>query len=1635
MKKQMTGRFMILLLCAAAALGLFTAAAQAEGGITTWAELQAALKAGGTVTLTEKITASSGSRALTVPSGTTVTLDLNGCTIDRNMTGASADGYAIVNNGELTIMDNSADMSGVITGAFGFEEAGAIQNNNRLYFLSGNISGNCTNGYGAGVLNCAGAVFTMTGGVICDNEALNYGGGVCNRGEFRLEGGRIDNNYCRSAGGGVANYGTFVMLDGTIVNNSSQSNCGGVYLHAGTAAISGGSITGSTARDLYLEDNQESPKLNMSGSPVIGNLFLEGSSLITVTGAFTSSADITVTVTNEGRAGRFTSGYGAYHGDIHPTEYFHAKNASVGVTLSGGEGALVVGLVNFVPYVERTWDGTKVVSETKTADAAAVPSSGDMTGGWYYLNSHVTKNARIESITGDVSLILGDGCTLDVEGLYVPAGSTLTVYGQTEGTGKICSHPSGGAAIGGYSEHDNGNIVIHGGIIQADGYDNCAGIGSNDSRTGGAIAIYGGTITARGGKDGAAIGGGKYCSGGTITIYGGNITANGPTESDSSENGAGIGGGNEGSGGHITIYGGTVTAWSRDGAGIGGGDDGDGGHIAIHGGTITSTKVNQGQGARIGGGCDAAPGTIVIDGGTVTAVGGFGACIGGGRRNTAGGSVTISGGVISASGTYGIGAGEDGSGVAVILDYTDATKDTISITSGSFSSPVNVRRSFSNGTRVVYPASLEDTSLLTDGTLTACEGPVDSWSLLRALVIGAPDGAVIKLTEDLTAASDDTALTALGSKNITIDMNGKTLDRNLTSASEDGSVFIVSAGTGLTLRNGTLTGGFASRGGGIRNSGTLVMTGCTMTGSAAGGEGGGICCESGSATTLNGANSITANASAGEGGGIYAAQGAVLTVSGLLSAEGNFKGGEASNIYLAGDAVIHLDGALDEGSRLGVTKAGGVGMIADGYGADSTAAPDSVFIPDDGNSRVFQSGSDVWISVSRSVSTWEQLRLALEQGGTVLVSEDIAASESDSVLNIPQGIAAEVDLQGYLLNASALSAPADVTSCLTISGSLVLSDSAGWGGLQCGDGNTLENFVYVDSHAAFTMNGGTFGGACGKADVAVYGGSFRLNGGSLAGSGQAYGNVWVGGSDGGTAGRIAVSGSPRLSMGVCLADGHRIDVAGTLGADVTIPVLTETMPTDDAPVTITNGLARGGENAADRFISMTEACYAAPDGSGEVELRRTPREWETLQQWIDISGEDAVLTLERDYTAADADRSLNIADGKTLTIDLNGHTIDGTGLTADDVLVINGGGYLTLRDQAGGGAILGRGGSSVVACLSRSAVFCLESGTISGDGCKQTVFVYDGRFFMEGGTVDAKGTDCEYAVKVYRGFFILTGGTIHALQTYDDSAVWIETEMALLLEGSPVINGSVVVCCPIQIIGPIGQDVRITIWPVTDYLSYYYGGTFTYGLQGNGTVENFIPHDPNSMKVGLTEDGEAFVGDPVTVSFAPGYETDETMDPVEWAKNGWYPLPACGYGGPEGHVFAGWRAGEGAELKNAGDRITVTADITVTAVWEIPAFGNPDFVLPGDTAAIEEGAFEGIAASAVEIPANCRSIGDYAFRDCGQLTMIRIPAGCGLGTGVFDGCARVYVFGAAGSDAERYCSEHENCVFVADAQD
>lgn len=173
---------------------------------------------------------------------------------------------------------------------------------------------------------------------------------------------------------------------------------------------------------------------------------------------------------------------------------------------------------------------------------------------------------------GDATIILMDGTTNTVKGfyenypgIYVPQNYSLTIKGETAGTGSLNASSNGaGAGIGcGYGGGSDpiincGNINIEGGIITATGGMQSAGIGGGKNGSCGNITISGGTIMATGGSYAVAIGGGESASCGDITITTDGILI--------ASKGSGatncIGAGNDGSCGTLSVYGatGAITA-------------------------------------------------------------------------------------------------------------------------------------------------------------------------------------------------------------------------------------------------------------------------------------------------------------------------------------------------------------------------------------------------------------------------------------------------------------------------------------------------------------------------------------------------------------------------------------------------------------------------------------------------------------------------------------------------------------------------------------------------------------------------------------------------------------------------------------------------------------------------------------------------------------------------------------------------------------------------------------------------------------------------------------------------------------------------------------------------------------------
>lgn len=224
-------------------------------------------------------------------------------------------------------------------------------------------------------------------------------------------------------------------------------------------------------------------------------------------------------------------------------------------------------------------------SDTAYSCISVTDSTTEWTdGSWYVVNGNETVSNRI-IVTGTANLILRDGAVLRAEkGITAAGTSTLNIFGQEAGTGKLIADTVGkDAAIGGdEGTVSGGDIVIHGGVIKASsGNNGTAAIGGAYLGDGCNLTILGGSITAASDGSGAGIGGGQSAAGGNIVIYDGSVEA-------SSYAGAGIGGGIYGNGGNLIIYGGNVTGTSSTGVGFGGDLSGGSGSVAIRGGEVTA---------------------------------------------------------------------------------------------------------------------------------------------------------------------------------------------------------------------------------------------------------------------------------------------------------------------------------------------------------------------------------------------------------------------------------------------------------------------------------------------------------------------------------------------------------------------------------------------------------------------------------------------------------------------------------------------------------------------------------------------------------------------------------------------------------------------------------------------------------------------------------------------------------------------------------------------------------------------------------------------------------------------------------------------------------------------------------------
>ena len=243
----------------------------------------------------------------------------------------------------------------------------------------------------------------------------------------------------------------------------------------------------------------------------------------------------------------------------------------------------------------------------------------------------------------------------------------------------------------------------------------------------------------------------------------------------------------------------------------------------------------------------------------------------------------------------------------------------------------------------------------------------------------------------------------------------------------------------------------------------------------------------------------------------------------------------------------------------------------------------------------------------------------------------------------------------------------------------------------------------------------------------------------------------------------------------------------------------------------------------------------AADGKTYYHITSNPA-WNNLANKF-AAGE--TVELDADITAGSEDDCLTVPEGKTLTLNMNGHTLD-RGLFTEaanangSVILVKRGGKLTINGGTSNGTIKGghNSGNGGGIYVNAGGELTLADVTVTENSINSNK-VGGGVYVETGGTLNVSGT-----VKITNNATVYNGNTRKEKNLYLSEGTFI------------TLNGEL---------------TGLTTIGVTKEGN----GVFTSGLQGNGNVSSFVT-DNTSLRVG-TVDGEAALLQPYNV------KTDATI--------------------------------------------------------------------------------------------------------------------------------------------------------------
>ena len=440
---------------------------------------------GSTITLTKDYEAVTTDTYLSVPSSQTITIDLNGYTLNRKVGNTANDHGCVINNeGVLTIQDTSEGQTGALYGGNNSNGGGGIHNWGTLHFNGGTIRDNKSSYSGGGIYNKG--TLNINGGIIRNNTTTVGGAGIYNESgkSVTINSGTIQSNTnSGDHGGGIYNAGTVTLITGSItqnVVNASSRSGGGIY-NAGTLYIQGGNITANTATQ------------NGAGIYNDGEFHLQGAPAISTNTVGSNASNVYLTTD-------------------HPTITIDGdltNSTLIGINMQTF-GVFTSGLNSHGTYERFTSEAGNIVKLTEDANQEA-----ELVTYWTYLK-------RKMEAGGEITLELNKTyqASIGEEYLHVPSDKTVTLHLN----GATIDRHLTTATASGCAIYNQGILTISGSGTIKGGYNDDSGIkggGICNSNTG-TLTIQSGTIS----NNKATSSGGGIYNEGTLTIEGGTIQNN-----------------------------------------------------------------------------------------------------------------------------------------------------------------------------------------------------------------------------------------------------------------------------------------------------------------------------------------------------------------------------------------------------------------------------------------------------------------------------------------------------------------------------------------------------------------------------------------------------------------------------------------------------------------------------------------------------------------------------------------------------------------------------------------------------------------------------------------------------------------------------------------------------------------------------------------------------------------------------------------------------------------------------------------------------------------------------------------------------------------------------------------------------